>query len=94
MEELIEKEEIEAWMKKVPEWESDGISITRTAEYDEFMDAIDFVNGVAEVAEEAQHYPEITVSGSIVTLKLMTDDEGGVTALDFELASRIDNLLD
>lgn len=94
MEELIEEDEIETWMKKVPEWDSDGNSITRTAEYDEFMDAIDFVNGVAEVAEEAQHYPEISVSGSNVTLKLVTDDQGGVTALDFELASRIDNLLD
>lgn len=94
MEELIEEEEIETWMKKVPEWETDGNCITRAAEYDEFMDAIDFVNGVAEVAEEAQHYPEISVSGSIVTLKLVSDDQGGVTALDFELASRIDNLLD
>jgi len=94
MEELINEEEIELWMKKVPEWEADGNCISRTAEYDEFMDAIDFVNGVAEVAEEAQHYPEITISGSQVTLKLLTDDQGGVTSLDFELASRIDNLLD
>lgn len=94
MEELIDEEEIESWMKKVPEWEADGKSISRTAEYDEFMDAIDFVNGVAEVAEEAQHYPEINITGSIVTLKLLTDDQGGVTSLDFELASRIDNLLD
>jgi len=94
MEELIDKQEIEEWMKKVPEWDTEGKSITRTAEYDDFMDAIDFVNGVAEVAEEAQHYPEINVSGSTVTLRLMTDDQGGVTSLDFELASRIDNLLD
>ena len=94
MEELIEKEEIDTWMKKVPEWETEGNIITRTAEYDDFMDAIDFVNGVAEIAEEAQHYPEIKVSGNTVTLRLLTDDQGGVTSLDFELASRIDNLLD
>jgi len=94
MEELIEKEEIDTWMKKVPEWETEGNFITRTAEYDDFMDAIDFVNGVAEVAEEAHHYPEIKVSGNAVTLRLLTDDQGGVTSLDFELASRIDNLLD
>ncbi len=94
MEELIDEEEIELWMKKVPEWESDGNGISRTAEYDEFMDAIDFVNGVAEIAEEAQHYPGINISGNMVTLTLVTDDQGGVTALDFELASRIDNLLD
>jgi len=94
MSELIEEEEIGEWMKRVPEWEIDGNSITRTAEYDDFIDAIDFVNGVAEVAEEAQHYPEINVSGNTVTLRLLTDDQGGVTSLDFELAARIDNLLD
>lgn len=94
MSELIEEEDISAWMKRVPEWEIDSNSITRTAEYDDFVDAIDFVNGVAEVAEEAQHYPEIKISGNTVTLRLLTDDQGGVTSLDFELAARIDNLLD
>lgn len=94
MSELIGEEEIDVWMKRVPEWEADSGNISRVAEYDEFMDAIDFVNGVAEIAEEAQHYPEINVVGSVVTLRLSTDDQGGVTSLDFELAGRIDNLLD
>lgn len=94
MSELIDEEDIEAWMKRVPEWEADGDSITRAAEYDDFMEAIDFVNGVAEIAEEAQHYPEIIISGSTVTLRLLTDEQRGVTTLDFELAARIDNLLD
>lgn len=94
MSELIDDEDIDAWMKRVPEWDADDGSITRTAEYDDFMEAIDFVNGVAEIAEEAQHYPEINVSGSTVTLRLLTDEQRGVTTLDFELAARIDNLLD
>ncbi len=94
MSELIDEEDIATWMKRVPEWEVEGACITRSAEYDDFMEAIDFVNGVAEVAEEAQHYPEIIVSGSIVTLRLLTDEQRGVTTLDFELAARIDNLLD
>lgn len=95
MSELIDEEDMDAWMKRVPEWEADdGGYITRSAEYDDFMEAIDFVNGVAEVAEEAQHYPEIIISGSTVTLRLLTDEQRGVTTLDFELAARIDNLLD
>ena len=94
MSELIDEEDIDAWMKRVPEWEVEGGCITRSAEYDDFMEAIDFVNGVAEVAEEAQHYPEIIVSGSTVTLRLLTEEQRGVTTLDFELAARIDNLLD
>ncbi len=94
MSELIGEEEIETWMKRVPEWEAEESHLSRVVEYDEFMDAIDFVNGVAEVAEEAQHYPEISVCGPVVTLRLTSEDQGGVTSLDFELAGRIDNLLD
>ena len=94
MSELIDAEDIESCMKRVPAWEADGDCITREAEYDDFMEAIDFVNGVAEIAEEAQHYPEIIISGSTVTLRLLTDEQRGVTTLDFELAARIDNLLD
>ena len=35
--------------------------ITRTIEFEEFNDAIDFVNDLAEIAEEAQHHPDITI---------------------------------
>ena len=94
MSEVIGENEMDAWMKRVPEWEVESASIIRVVEYDDFMDAIDFVNGVAEISEEAQHYPEINVLGSLVTLRLTSEDQGGVTSLDFELAGRIDHLLD
>ncbi|MCF6313864.1 MAG: 4a-hydroxytetrahydrobiopterin dehydratase [Verrucomicrobiales bacterium] len=94
MSEVIGENEMDVWMKRVPEWEVESESIIRVVEYDDFMDAIDFVNGVAEIAEEAQHYPEINVQGSLVTLRLTSEDQGGVTSLDFELAGRIDHLLD
>lgn len=69
-------------------------SITRSFEFEEFMDGIDFVNNVGEIAEEAQHYPDITIKYTKVTLKLTTHDVGGVTDLDIELAQRVDNLVD
>jgi len=58
------------------------------------MDAIDFVNDLAEIAEEAQHHPLITINHTKVALKLTTHDAGGVTELDIELAQRVDNLVD
>lgn len=94
MSEVIGENEMDVRMKRVPEWEIESESIIRVVEYDDFMDAIDFVNGVAEIAEEAQHYPEINILGSLVTLRLTSEDHGGVTSLDFELAGRIDHLLD
>ena len=49
---------------------------------------------LAEIAEEAQHHPDITIRHTKVTLKLTTHDAGGVTELDIELAQRVDNLVD
>jgi 4a-hydroxytetrahydrobiopterin dehydratase len=94
MSELITADELEAVLKKCPEWEIEGDSITRTVEFEEFTEAIDFVNDLAEIAEDAQHHPDIDIRYTRVTLALTTHDVGGVTELDVELAQRIDNLVD
>ncbi len=94
MSELLEKDDLPVALKKCPEWEYEKNAITRTVEFEEFMDAIDFVNDLAEIADEAQHYPDIIIRHTKVTLRLTTDDKGGVTDLDIELAQRVDNLAD
>jgi 4a-hydroxytetrahydrobiopterin dehydratase len=94
MSELLEEEELTSALKKCPEWEYEKKHITRTIEFEEFMEGIDFVNDVGEIAEEAQHHPDITIKHTKVTLRLTTHDVGGVTALDIQLAQRIDNLVD
>lgn len=94
MSDLLEADDLTAALKKCPEWEYEKKAITRTIEFEEFMDAIDFVNDLAEIAEEAQHHPDITIRHTKVTLKLTTHDAGGVTELDIELAQRVDNLVD
>jgi 4a-hydroxytetrahydrobiopterin dehydratase len=94
MSELLESADLTAALKKCPEWEYEKKAITRTIEFEEFNDAIDFVNDLAEIAEEAQHHPDITIRHTKVLLRLTTDDAGGVTQLDIELAQRVDNLVD
>jgi 4a-hydroxytetrahydrobiopterin dehydratase len=94
MSDLIPADELAVILKKCPEWEIDNQSIFRTIEFEEFMEAIDFVNDLAEIAEEAQHHPEIDIRFNRVTLRLTTHDVGGVTELDVQLAQRIDNLVD
>ncbi len=94
MSDLLEENELESALKKCPEWEIEGKSITRTIEFEEFMEGIDFVNDLAEIADEAQHHPDINIRYTRITLKLTTHDSGGVTEADIELAQRIDNLVD
>jgi 4a-hydroxytetrahydrobiopterin dehydratase len=79
----------------VPQWErADEQSIARELKFDDFAAAIVFVNRVADVAEQANHHPDILVHGwNKVRLTLSTHTEGGLTRGDFEMAARIDALL-
>jgi len=94
MSDLIAPDQIDNWMKKTPEWDFEETFIARVVEFDEFMDGIDFVNSVAEISDEANHHPDIDIRYLTVTLRVSTHEQGGLTANDFELAGRIDNLLD
>ncbi|MCH2026533.1 MAG: 4a-hydroxytetrahydrobiopterin dehydratase [Verrucomicrobiales bacterium] len=85
---------IQERMKKIPEWELNEDSISRSFEFDEYQPAIEFVNTVAEIAEEAQHHPDISISYTNVTLVLTTHSKGGLTESDFEVAIRIDSYED
>lgn len=79
------------------EWrrrEGKGDAITRELELADFARAIAFVNRVAELAERANHHPDILVHGwNKVRLTLSTHSEGGLTESDFALAGEIDRLL-
>ena len=92
MADLIKADEAKMRLKKVPEWELEKKHIERTFEFDDFTDAIDFVNAVAEVAEEEEHHPDIDIRFNKVRLVLTTHSKGGLTDLDFGLAERIDTL--
>ena len=92
MADLIKQGELKERMKKIPEWELEKKHIERTFEFDDFADAIDFVNAVAEVAEEEEHHPDNDNRYNKVRLVLSTHSKGGLTDLDFGLAERIDTL--
>ena len=94
MSELIPKEEIADLLKKIPEWDHEKKAITRVVDFDDYADGIDFVNGISDVSEEANHYPEIDIRWGTVTLRLSSTEQGGLTDADFDLAKRFDNLID
>ena len=94
MSNIISGDELEGVLKKNPEWESEGMGITRTFEFEGFMEAMEFVNTVADVAEEADHHPDIDIRWRKVRLVLVTHSAGGLTDLDVEMAQRIDRLVD
>jgi 4a-hydroxytetrahydrobiopterin dehydratase len=75
------------------DWSQRPDVLERDFEFDDFAQAMAFVNRVAEVAEEADHHPDILVHGSNkVRLTLSTPSEGGLTDADHALARRIDEV--
>jgi 4a-hydroxytetrahydrobiopterin dehydratase len=92
MADLIKASDAKVRLKKIPEWELEKKHIERTFEFDDFADAIDFVNAIAEVAEDEEHHPDIEIHYNKVRLILSTHSKGGLTELDFALAERIDTL--
>ncbi len=51
------------------------------------------VNAIGHLAEAAWHHPEILATYSAVEVRLDTHDAGGVTDRDFELATRIEDVV-
>lgn len=94
MNDLLDADELKAALKRLPEWERVGKTIVRVVEFEDFSEAVDFVNDLAEIAEEAEHHPDILIQYAKVTLTLTTHDAGGLTEADIELAHRVNNRVD
>jgi 4a-hydroxytetrahydrobiopterin dehydratase len=87
--------EIEERLAAAGEWRrgDDRQTIVRDLDFADFGAAIAFVNRVAELAEGANHHPDILVHGwNKVRLTLSTHSEGGLTDSDFRLAREIEAL--
>ncbi len=73
-------------------WSSSGKAIERRFEFPDFVQAMKFVNRIADAAEQANHHPDIAISYNKVTLTLISHDSGGVTQRDIRMAGRINEI--
>lgn len=79
---------------EIPEgWEEIEGALERTFRFNDFAHAIDFVNRVAQVAEDEDHHPDIAVHWNKVTLRWWTHARDAITARDHELANRTNELV-
>jgi 4a-hydroxytetrahydrobiopterin dehydratase len=89
---LLSDDEIAARLEG-GEWRREGNAIVRDWRFKDFGEAISFVNRVADVAESANHHPDILLHGwNHVRLTLSTHSEGGITGADLKLADGFDRL--
>ena len=89
----LNEEQINQRLADVSDWRREGDEIVRDVKFTDFKSAIAFVNRVADEAEALDHHPDILIHDwNNVRLNVMTHSEGGLTAMDFQLAQRINAL--
>jgi 4a-hydroxytetrahydrobiopterin dehydratase len=91
MTELLSDIAIQRELGSLTGWSRRGEVLTRTYQFRNFAQAMEFVNRVAGLAESANHHPDIDIRYSKVTLTLSTHDAGGITSNDVALARAIDS---
>ena len=73
-------------------WELKDGKIVKSFQFSSFVDAIEFVNKVAKIAEELNHHPIITINWKTVKLSLKSFDVDAITNRDIDLATKIEEL--
>ena len=82
--------DIAARLKALPGWSLQAGKLHKAFAFKDFVEAWSFMSAVALVAESMGHHPEWSNVWSRVTVDLTTHDAGGVSALDFDLAARME----
>ena len=90
----MSKSEAEKYLKEVKGWQLSGNKIEKDLKFRNFKKAMEFINKVADLAEEEGHHPDILVySWNKVKLMTYTHAIGGLSENDFILAAKIDRLV-
>ena len=80
-------------LNKLKGWQYQNDQIEKEYSLKDFKSALNFVNKLGDEAEKMDHHPDIYIhSYNKVKISLSTHSEGGVTAKDFNLAEKIENL--
>jgi len=72
-------------------WLLSNDRITKAFKFRDFNEALNFMVRVGRHAEDLDHHPEWCNVYDIVSIELTTHSAGGITELDFSLASRIED---
>jgi 4a-hydroxytetrahydrobiopterin dehydratase len=93
MSSVLSDVEINNALQNLPGWKRNGHAIERQFEFPNFVEAMGFVNRIAEAAEAVNHHPDITINYNKVILALVSHDSGGVTQRDVRMAGKINEIV-
>jgi 4a-hydroxytetrahydrobiopterin dehydratase len=89
---ILSEDEIASRLKDLNDWQAEDGKLKRRYTFANFAESLAFVNRVGEVAEAADHHPDITFGWGYAEIETTTHDRGGITDADFALANKINQL--
>ncbi|MFL6420200.1 MAG: 4a-hydroxytetrahydrobiopterin dehydratase [Nitrososphaeraceae archaeon] len=91
---MLSNDEIESKIADLDNgWELKDGKIVKSFQFTSFMDAIEFVNEIARIAERLDHHPIITINWKTVKLSLKSFDVDAITKRDIGLAEEIEKVI-
>lgn len=85
-------DDIKRHLEKLAGWELKEEKIVKSYSFASFREAVEFANDVADIAEERNHHPIITISWKTVGISSVSFDVGHLTERDFGLAGALDEM--
>ena len=90
----LSDQELAQGLAKLSGWQLEKGKLHKSFEFRDFIHAFGFMSQVALVAESMGHHPEWMNVWNKVVVDLSTHSIGGISRLDLELASKIQELAD
>lgn len=87
----LSPDELKLQLPSLPGWKLENQKLVRDWTFADFLEAMAFVNTVAELAETAGHHPDIDIRYNKVRLGLVSHDAGGITERDVKMAKTLSN---
>ena len=90
----LSDDEVRDGLSGLAGWRREGDEIVRDYALESFPAVISFVGRIAELAEAADHHPDLDIRYNKLRVALTSHDSGGLTRRDLELAAQIETAVD
>ncbi len=88
----LSREDAQDYVDESHGWilDAEATKISKEYKFKDFIGSVNFINTVADIAEEEGHHPDIEINYNKVKLTNWTHAIGGLSVNDFILAAKID----
>ena len=91
--EKLNTSQIEEKLKSLAGWSFENGNITKTYKFKDFKETFSIMTRIAFECEKLNHHPNWENVYNSLTIKLNTHDVGGITQKDFDLAQRVEAII-